>query len=760
MIARRLSHFEIEAEIGAGGMGVVYRAKDLRLRRTVALKVLPPHLLADPSQQERFLREARAASALNHPNIVTVYEVDTSDGVDFIAMEYLEGKSLDQLIGAGSLDPARALRYARQIAEGLAAAHGRGITHRDVKPRNILVTLGDTVKILDFGLANVIAPQDPDSEALTQSKITGPGHVLGTVAYMSPEQARGQKLDARSDIFSFGIVFYEMLAGQGPFRGQSAAEVLSAILRDKPPPLRTARPDLPGGIERIVDKALEKDPDYRYQDMREVLADLKRLERDAGPAVVPGAAVRPAHRPGRQRGRALAVLPLANLSRDPEQEYFADGMTDELIAQLAQIRALRVTSRTSAMRYKGTNRSMPEIARDLQVDTVVEGSVLRSGDRVRITAQLIHAPTDRHLWAQSFERDCRDVLRLQSEVARAIAHEIQVRLTPQERSRLKGARAVDPEAHDAYLKGRFFWNKFSEGGFTKAMEYFQQATEKDPTHAGAHAGLADCLMMLGWYSFVAPHEAFPRARAAAAKALEIDNALAEAHVSLALVKWVYEWDWLGGGRAHQRAIELNPSHANAHQQYSWYLAALGRHEEAMTEATRALELDPLSLGAAATVGIRSYDSRQYDKAIEQLLLTLEMDSSFMPAHLYLGRACVQKGMHTQALAAFQKLVDSAGQNPHYLAALAYAHAAAGQRVPAQELIAQLEELSNTKYVSAYQMAAIYAALRDGNEALRRLETAYEEHSALLCCITIDPLFDFLRADQRFRDLLRRMNFPD
>jgi TolB-like protein/Flp pilus assembly protein TadD len=459
------------------------------------------------------------------------------------------------------------------------------------------------------------------------------------------------------------------------------------------------------------------------------------------------------------RIESIAVLPLANLSGDPEQEYFADGMTEELITNLGKISALRVISRTSVMRYKKTEKPLPQIARELGVDGIVEGSVLRVGDRVRITAQLIQAEQERHLWAESYERDLRDILALQSEVARAIASEIKVRLTPQEQTRLASARPVNPDAHEAYLKGRYFWNKRTEEGLKKGIDFFGQALEKDPAYALAYTGLADCYYLLADYRFVPWKEAYPRAKGAATKALELDETLAEAHTSLALIKDRYEWDWPGAEREFKRAIELNPNYATAHHWYSNYLEEMGRHDEAIAEIKRAQQLDPLSLIINAVVGLRFRSARRYDEAIEQLRKTLEMDPNFAMAHFLLGGVYKQKGQYESAIAEYQKGRSASGGSVHLLAALGRAYAAAGKRRKALKILGELKELSKRRYVSASFVASIYVALGEKDQALEWLEKGYRDRDAAMVGLNWVPTFDPLRSDPRFEDLLRRMNFP-
>ena len=626
----RLGHYEIVSLLGSGGMGEVYRAKDEHLSRDVAIKVLPSGTLADDHSRERFRKEALALSRLNHPNIATVHDFDAQEGVDFIAMELVEGVSLTERVKAGPLAEKEISDLGSQIADALDEAHERGVVHRDLKPGNIAVTPKGRVKVLDFGLAKMLRPvsDEATTEALTQEHA-----VAGTLPYMSPEELRGEKADHRSDLFSFGVVLYEMATGRRPFEHTLSTALADAIIHKPPEPPSTHNQKVSPGLESIITKALDKEPDRRYQSAREMRVDLERLNASVSgvvPKQKPFRAVRWLWAAacvvavatgvllldvGGLRDRlvgesapridSIAVLPLENLSGDPEQEYFADGMTDALIADLAKIGALKVISRTSVMQYKGARKPLPEIAHELSVDGVVEGSVLREGDRVRITVQLIEAATDQHLWTERYERELTSILALQGEVARAIASKIEVTVSPEEEVRLASARPVAPEVHEAYLKGRYYWNKRTEDGMKRGLEYFQQAINDDPEYAPPYVGLADSFNMIAFYSNAPPMEVYPKAKAAALKALEIDDTIAEAHASLAAAQ-AGEWDWLAAEREFQRAIELNPSYALGHQWYAGlYLNAVGRLDEATAEFKRA-QLDPLSLIIGAAGGFLFY----------------------------------------------------------------------------------------------------------------------------------------------------------
>ncbi len=786
MIGKTLSHYRIVEKIGAGGMGEVYRARDERLGRDVALKVLPAGTLGDEHARKRFRKEAQALSKLSHPNIATVFDFDTEDGTDFLAMELVEGVTLSDKLAAGALSEKEITRLGMQLAEALEEAHERGVVHRDLKPGNVMVTAKGQAKVLDFGLAKLVRPDVASATAPTES-FTETQAAAGTLPYMAPEQLRGETVDARTDIHALGAVLYEMATGQRPFQERLATALVDDIMH-KPPPLPgRLKPDLSPRLEELILKCLEKEPERRYQSAKEIAVDLRRLG-------VPSTAVRAEARPGPQRkavwvvgltvvalaavlvglnvgklrerllgGAApgqitsLAVLPLENLMGDSEQDYFVDGMHDELIANLAKIGALTVISRTSAMRCKGTDKSLPEIARELGVDAVIEGTVRRAGNQVRITVQLIEAATDKHLFAESYQRELRNILALQSEVAQAIAREIKVAVTPEEEARLARARTVNPEAYEAYLKGRYQLSKWTEDSTKKGMEYFRRAIEIDPGYAPAYAGLADAYYGLS-NLYLPPREAMPKARAAALKALEIDERLAEAHTSLAMVKAFYDWDWEGAEREFKRALELNPGYADAHLWYGCHLVGVGRSEEALAQAKQAQDLDPLSPGINGYGGLVFYLAGQYDQAIERARKAIEMEPTPI-AHWVLGLAFEQKGMYKEAVAEYRKAV-SLGGGPQGQAVLGHGSAVSGQTSEARKILAQLMALSKRTFVSGYGIATIYAGMGEKDQAFGWLEKAYEQRAENLVWLKIDPRFESLRDDHRFQSLLRRLNFPE
>ena len=790
-----LGPYEILAPLGAGGMGEVYRAQDSRLRREVAIKVLPKELAEDRSALRRFEREAKALAALSHPNIMAIHDVGREPGFSFVVTELLEGETLHERLRGAARTPGyhggqplpwrKAVEIGAAIADGLAAAHARGIVHRDLKPGNIFLTSDGVVKILDFGLARMISePAWKDqAEMPTVTATTQPGAVMGTPAYMSPEQTRGELTDAHSDIFSFGCVLYEMVTGDCPFSGDTPAELIAAILKDEPREISETGQTVPPELEHIVRHCLEKKPEDRFQSARDLAFDLRALVSVRPPrsrvllwiaavcvAITALAALfislrqadwssrglQPARTLVPSRIDSLVVLPLENLSGDPEQEYFVDGMTDALIANLGQISALRVISRTSAMHFKGTDKSIPEIARQLGVDAAVEGSVVRAGNRVRITAQLIHGATDSHLWAHSYERELRDILTLQSEVARAIAKEVHAALKPSERAQLADQRQVDAEAYQLYLKGRYFWNKRTEAGFYKAIDYFQQAIDRDPSCALAYAGLSDAYICLANYVIVQPKEAYTKAEVAAMKALEIDDTLAEAYTSLGEIKSERDWDWSGAEREHRRAIRLNPGYATARQWYAGFLSTLGRSQEAVVEIRRAQELDPLSPIIHMNAGFIFYEARQHAQAAEECRKALELAPDFAVAHWGLGLIYGQMGKHAEAIAEAERAMELTGNAVQNVAFLGCAYALAGRDEQARQILAELDRRSQMSYVPPYLFGIIYTGLGEKDEAFRWLERAYEDRDPALIDAGGEPLLDPLREDPRFDDLLRRM----
>jgi serine/threonine-protein kinase len=790
-----LGPYEIVAPLGAGGMGEVYRARDTRLEREVAVKVLPDDVAADERARARFQREAKAVAALSHPNIMAIYDIGSEQGVSFAVMELLRGRTLYDRITGTALPWRKAVEMALPIAEGLAAAHARGIVHRDLKPQNVFVTSDGVVKILDFGLARTREPSSVDTEAatLTSPRETMPGTVMGTPGYMSPEQVRGDAADERSDIFAFGCVLYEMVTGHCAFDGQSSAEIMAAILKDEPPEIAEAARDVPPELDRVIRHCLEKDPEQRFQSARDLAFALKAIVTDSGVSRAYPIPVAPRSRAplvialsclvvvvvavalvalnvagwrdrlsgsgapvATQPIRSLAVLPFENLTGDHEQEYFADGMTDALISDLGQISALRVISRTSAMQYKGAAKSMPEIAQELNVEGVVEGSLQRAGETVLIRAKLFHAPRDEQLWGNSYERELRDILALQGDVARAIAHEIQVRLTPQEEARFTGARPVNPRAYEAYLKGRYYWNQTTREGLARSVLYFQDAIDGDPDYALAHAGLGDAYALLGFNGHRPTRETIPQARTAVLKALELDGTLAEAHATLGLIKWLYDWDQEGAEREFLRALELDPGYAVTRRWYAYFLAYSERYDEAIHEIRLAQQTDPVSLTINTVAGIVFFHAGQYDQAMEECRKAIELDPDFPYAHGMLGVVYVQKGMADEGVAEAERAVSLAQGHLEVTGMLGRIYAQAGREAEARKTLNELRDISSQRFVPPMSFAQIYAALGEVDLALEWLEKGYQERDANLSGLRANPVYDALRGDPRFDDLLRRV----
>jgi serine/threonine-protein kinase len=794
LIGRSLGQYRLIAKIGAGGMGEVYRAHDDRLDRDVAVKVLPASGPVEEAARTRFRKEALALSKLNHPNIATIFDFNTIDGIDFLVMELVEGEALSSRIGGHALPEKDVGTLGRQIAEALEEAHEHGVVHRDLKPANIVVTPKNQAKVLDFGLAKLV--RSPAVGDLTASLTATPA-AAGTLPYMAPEQLQGEEATPRSDIYSLGAVLYEMSTGQRPFQDALPTRLVNAILHEPPVAPRARNERVSPELERIILKCLEKDPARRYHSARELGIDLRRLAEPSSVTAAPetseslgfaghrrsrvflaaGLAVtvllfcaalallltlgelRDRLRGGRPSAqiRSLAVLPLDNLSHDPQQEYFADGMTEELTTNLAQIASLRVISRTSVMQYKGTRKTMPEIGRELDVDALIEGSVLRAGQRVRITAQLIRAAPEQHLWAKSYEGDLSDVLTLQSTVAREIAGEIKVALTPQDQARLAGARKLDPEAHEAYLQGRFYWDRGNGDDLRKSVEYYQQALAKDPNYALAYAGLADTYTALSDF-YLPPRAVMPKATEAATRALQLDDSLAEAHNAMAWIHFYYDWDWPAAEREFKRAIALNPSFADAHHIYGNFLAAMRRPAEARAEIDRAIQLSPFS-GQVYLDGVWvCWLNRQFDDSIALGRTGLQIDPRNASIHVNLGLAYAQKRLFAEAIAegeTARKLDDS----PLLYGLVGSIYAAAGKRPEAEKVLATLAANLEPHYVCPYELGTISLLLGRKDDAFRWYDKAIEFRSACVPFLWADPRLDSIRSDARYQELVQRLKFP-
>jgi eukaryotic-like serine/threonine-protein kinase len=789
MLGQRISHYVIEQKLGEGGMGVVYRARDEKLQRDVALKFLETLPTGSSASHARALQEARAISALNHPNICTVYEVGEVDGRPFIVMEFVEGRPLSLEITSTGLSLDQVERYGMQLADALSHAHSRGVIHRDLKAANVMVTPSGRLKVLDFGISQRFEPGRIGEGTTVMDQSWDSQHTFtGTLPYIAPEILKGQDADARSDIWSLGVLLYEMAAGQRPFRGTTAFEVSAAILRERPPEIS---PALPPVLHSVIEKSLDKDPGQRYQSAGEVRAaleaastasrthELTALHGKLDPpslfstrniilfcvlvALVGGlfywlngrSAKRKPGLPLAGAIQSIAVLPLENLSGDASQDYFADGMTDALITELSQIRKLRVISRTSMMQYKHTQKSMDQIAQELNVDAIVEGSVLRAGERVRISAKLFQTNIEGALWAGNFERNFTDVLALQSDVATAIARSIQVELSAAEQSQLALSRSVVPEAYEAYLKGRYEFEKRTQESFRNAESFFQKAIEKDDTFAAAYAALADTYILTATNDSAVDPTLVPKAKKAVERALQLDERLAQAHTSLASIRfWSLEDSDVEA--EYQRAIALDPSYAQGIHWYALYLAAKGRKEDSIREIKLAREIDPKSLIINANLGFIYYLAGEYDQAEEAEKNTIQMDPSFLPAHEYLGQIYAEKKQYQEAIDELRTAMALSPGDAAPQEYLVYIYAISGKKKEAEAMLQELENPRRATHISAYDFAVTYAGFQDKSRTLDYLEKAYLERNGRIVNLAVHPQFAFLRKEPRFRALVDKI----
>jgi serine/threonine-protein kinase len=813
--SENISHYRILSKLGAGGMGEVYLAEDTRLDRKVAIKFLPPDSVADERASKRLIREAQAAAKLDHPNICAIHEVAEEDNRTFIVMQYVEGETLSSRIKRKSLELRETLDLAAQVADALTHAHWRGIIHRDIKPQNIMITARGQVKVLDFGLAKVVQERPLlDSLEETESLFTQPGMIVGTLPYMSPEQVRGENLDARSDIFSFGAVLYEMVSRMQPFAAENAAATISSILTHEPPPLARYSRDVPAELERIVSKALRKDCEERYQTVKDLLIDLRdfkqelefaaKLERTAPTKSTADEAAAVTTVQNAQtissaeylageiknhkvaalaallvltigiaalyyftRGNVLnkqtnnetinsiAVLPFANAAQDPNAEYLSDGITESLINRLSQLSGLKVMSSGSIFRYKGKEQDAQKVGNELNVRVVLTGSIKQIGDQLVINVRLDDVQDSHRIWGEQYVRKFADVLGVQSDIAQEVSTNLRVKLTGADERQLAKRYTDNVEAYQLYLKGQYEWNKHTQEDLQKSIEYYNQALEKDPNYALAYYGLSGCYGVLG-NNYLLPNEAFPKAKAYAAKALAIDETLAEAHVAMGAVRLFYDWDWTEAEKELKRAQTLDPNNVTAHQLYGDWLEIMGRFDETKAERKRALELDPLSLAQNMVTGATFYFAGQYTEAIEQLEKTINLEPHLYPAYYLLGPAYEQKKMYREAIETYQKGMTQAERHPQLIAALGHAYALTGERDKARKTLDELREMSKRRYISPYLFAVVYVGLGDKDQAFAWLDKAYQDRAALLIWLRVERLFDPLRDDQRFQDLLRRV----
>ena len=748
MIGKILSHYRIIEKLGAGGMGVVYKTRDTHLERLAALKLLPPEKVADVERKRRFAREARCASAINHPNIVTIYDIDQDAGVDFIAMEYVEGRTLSQLIPPGGLRTDQALKYAAQVAAALAAAHSAGIIHRDLKPANVMVTNDGLVKVLDFGLAKLSEPPSGDLKSTaTAQDLTAGDAVVGTAPYMSPEQIEHREIDNRSDIFSFGALLYEMLTGRRAFQRESGIATLMAILREEPQPVNEIMRDVPSEVIRIIGRCLQKNPQDRIHHTLDLRLTLEELSRSLSS-------------PGRGASFAsIAVLPFINMSRDEDNEFLSDGITEDIISALMGVEGLHVAARSSVFQFKGKAPGVREVGQRLNVDAVLEGSVRRAGERLRVTAQLVKTADGFQLWSERYDRVMRDMFDIQDEISRAIVDKLKVRLTGAKGAPLVKRYSVDPEAYNLYLKGRHHWNKRTVAGSRKSVEHFQEACAKDPEFALPYVGLADAYMTSAWWGSIDPREAIPKVEGLLKKALEIDAALAEAHASLGFLYGAFLWDWRKAESAFEHSIRLNPNYAPAHLwSASFSLAPTGRLEEAAREAEHSIELEPLvpiNYGGLITMSLWR---RQYDLAQAVTLKVMELEPDFGLGLCGMALILCQRGEYEKAVAAMLHACRLQAPGGFWgPGLLGYCYARWGRQEEARKVLSDLETLRERSYAQATALASVHAGLGEKDRALEWLEQAFEEQCGGLAWVRFDPVWTGLREEPRFRALLGKMN---
>jgi serine/threonine-protein kinase len=833
-----IGHYRVLKRLGRGGMGDVYLAEDtIQHGRKVALKVLPPELTKNESRLRRFKQEARAVLALNHPNILTIYEIGTADSLHYIATEYIEGETLRKCLWSGPLKVDEALGVAIQIAMALEAAHAAGIVHRDIKPENIMLrhdrfVRDRFVKVLDFGLAKLTEREaiSSDQDAVTMPIThTSPGSIIGTTGYMSPEQAQGEVVDSRTDVFSLGVVLYEMVAGRAPFAGPTDSHVRVSIIDHAPEPLTKHSVDAPRQLERIVSKALTKDKTKRYQTIADLKLDLEQLReeihfstadphrsasgtgengRDTVLDSIPthastiytsatGVTTQPESAVSKPRGTrkqlltliallsiailigagtvyyfvsqrpitSIAVLPFSNDSGDSNAEYLSDGITESIIRSLSQLPNLKVMSRNAVFRFRGKDTDPQEIGRNLKVGAVLVGRVARVGDRIVIKTELINVNDGSQLWGAEYNNNRSDILVVQEEISRTISEKLRLRLTGADEQKLTKRYTEDTAAYEAYLKGRYFWNKRDEEGLRNGIRYFKEAEEKDPNYALAYSGLADSYALLCDIGVAPPVDEMPKAKIAAQRAVDIDPSLAEGYTSRAFVKLAYDWDWAGAEADFRKAIELNPRYPTAHQWYASFLVQMGDFDAAQREIEQAQQLDPLSPIISSNAGFYSYLQHRYDDAIQQYKKTLEIDPQFWVAHHYLGLAYAKKGMHREAIEELRLLLNAPGagplpdgaveKDPEVAASLGFVYAEAGRRAEAEAILERLTKLSRQRYVTPLYLAIVATGMKQNDIAINRLQDAFTNKHPGLVLIRVDPIFDNLRSDARFVQLIKK-----
>ena len=767
--------YEIIEGLGTGGMGKVYRVKDEKLDEEMALKILKPEIAADKGMIERFKNELKLARKIAHRSVCKMYDLNEEEGTHFITMEYVTGEDLKSYIRKkGKISEEDAISIAKQICEGLSEAHELGVIHRDLKPQNVMIDEKGRVKIMDFGIARSV-----EAPGVTQT-----GIMIGTPDYISPEQAEGEEADQRSDIYALGVILYEMVTGSVPFKGDTALSVALKHKAQLPKEPRKLNPEVSEQLSRLILICMEKDRERRYQKAEELLADLKNIE-EGFPL---GTKIRPRRKtivttlirkklfipalivalafialvvwqllPKAPSITSIAVLPFEDQSPNKDQEYFCDGLSEELINRLTNIESLRVPAKTSSFFFKGKGSSIQEIGKVLNVNMILGGSLRKAGNKLRITVQLVNVIDGYTIWSNKYERNLEDTFALWDEISLAIVDNLKIKLLGEERAKFVKHHTENLEAYNLYVKGRYIQDKVTEEEIEKGLDYFQQAIEEDPTYALAYVGKADCYIFLADYSYLSSKEAYPKAREAAEKALEMDDTLAGAHASLGYVKFKYDWAWAGAERNFKRAIELDPNYAYAHINYSIYLSEMGRHDEAIEEAKRGLESDPLSLEINNVLGWVLYLARRYDREIEQFQNLLEIDQNYWAAHWNLAHAYAGKGMYKIAIVEAQKAIELSGRNTATIATLGYIYALAERRYEARKVLDDLLELSKKEHVSSFYVALVYTCLGQKDQAFEWLEKAYEEHDVYLSQLKVRPLLDSLRSDPRYKAMLKKMN---
>jgi serine/threonine protein kinase/Tfp pilus assembly protein PilF len=746
MIGKTISHYKIIEKLGEGGMGVVYKAQDLKLDRFVALKFLPPHIGADEEEKKRFIHEAKAASKLDHNNICTVHEIDeTEDKQMFISMACYEGETLKKRIEKGPLKLEEALDIAIQVSEGLNKAHGKGIIHRDIKPANIFLTSDGVAKILDFGLAKLAG----------RTKLTKTRTTLGTVAYMSPEQTRSEEIDHRTDIWSLGVVLYEMITGQLPFKGDYEQAVVYSILNETPQPLTSLKKELPHEMERIVNKCLDKDPDKRYQKASEIIDDLNSLQKKLKSKVT--------EQQPTEKKPSIAVLPFVDMSPQKDQEYFCDGIAEELINALTHIKDLRVVARTSTFAFRGEKIDVREIGKKLNVRTVLEGSIRKAGNRIRVTTQLINVEDGYHLWSEKFDREMEDIFAIQDEISLAIVDHLKVKLLAREKADIEKCPTDDPEAYNLYLKGLHFgWQPYQES-LDKSLEYYRKAIDRDPTFALSYVGIGSAYVGLSALSLRPPADVLPKAKAALKKAQELDDSLAEVHALAASLAYWYDFDWKEAEKGFQKTFELNPGFAKAHSQYAWFLLAMHRFDEAVREIKLAQELDPLwPFYYAMSVGLHRIVGK-YDEAVQEFHRAIELDPDLGLAYFHLGCVYLDKGMMEEAVSTLKKSIELVTGSGWAEAKLGIIHVLQGEKEKADQILDALVERKKETYVESFSIACLYSHLGHTDKAFEYLDIAYEERDTLMPYLNVISVFDLgkeVYADPRYKKLLKRMNLEN